>query len=37
MNVIIEFLHDINRIIWELFPIVAFGVALLCIYKLTKK
>lgn len=37
MNEIIEFLQDINRIIWELIPIVTFGITLICIYKLLKK
>lgn len=37
MKVIIEFLQDINQVILELIPIVAFCIVLISIYKLLKK
>lgn len=37
MNVIIEFLQNLNRIIFEIIPLILFVIGSICIYKLLKK
>lgn len=37
MNEIIEFLRDLNRIVLELIPLIAFAIGSIGLYKLLKK